>query len=134
LKEFYDHTARNKEKGDSLLAILHTHQYSSDYYQLTISYDTLFQTIWHGQQNYEKNFIDKNIHSLSSLLVLNYAFGPRPVLSVEDDFRYYLKVDSCMMKSFPLNKHVIYHHKRITEYQRQKEIKNLEIENRKEKK
>jgi hypothetical protein len=128
LKEFYDHTARNKEKGDSLMAILHTHQYASDYYQLTISFDNLFQDIWHDQRNYEKSFIDKNLNSLSTLIVLNYAFGPRPVLSEEEDFDYYLKVDSAMMKLFPANKHVIYHHKRIAEFQRQKQVKAIESE------
>jgi len=126
LKQFYDHTNRNKEKGDSLMDILHTHQYASDYYKITISFDTLFQEIWQDQRKFEKNFIDKNISSLSSLLVLNYAFGPRPVLSKDEDFSYYLKVDSSMMRSFPANKHVIYHHKRITEYKRQKNIKNPE--------
>jgi hypothetical protein len=123
LKEFYDHTARNKEKGDSLMAILHTHQYASDYYQLTISYDNLFQAIWQDQRNFEKIYIDKNITSLSSLLVLNYAFGPRPVLSEDEDFSYYLKVDGNLMKLFPLNKHVIYHHKRVEEYKRQLQVK-----------
>jgi hypothetical protein len=125
LKQFYDHTNRNKEKGDSLMDILHTHQYASDYYKITISFDTLFQDIWQDQRKFEKNFIDKNISSLSSLLVLNYAFGPRPVLSKDDDYSYYQKVDSSMMRSFPANKHVIYHHKRIAEYQRLKGIKNL---------
>lgn len=132
LKDFYDHTSRNKEKGDSLTAILHNHQYSSDYYQLTLSFDSLFLNIWKDQKKFEKNFIDKNIKSLSSLLVLNYAFGPRPVLSEDKDFGYYLKVDSSLMKAFPLNKHVVYHHKRI-EYQRQQEAKNLETDKRKRK-
>jgi hypothetical protein len=129
LKEFYEYTARNKAIGDSLMDVLHTHQYSSDYYKITISFDTLFQDIWHGQKTFEKNFIDKNRKSLSSLLVLNYAFGPRPVLSVDEDFSYYLKVDSSLMKLFPLNKHVIYHHKRIAEFQRQKQVKAIESEN-----
>ena len=107
--------------------VLHTHQYSSDYYKITISFDTLFQDIWQDQRKFEKNFIDNNISSLSSLVVLNYAFGPRPVLSEDEDFGYYLKVDSSLMKSFPLNKHVIYHHKRI-EYQLLKEAKNLDTD------
>ena len=106
--------------------VLHTHQYASDYYKITISFDTLFQGTWQDQRKFEKDFIDKNTSSLSSLLVLNYAFGPRPVLSKDEDFSYYLKVDNSMMRLFPTNKHVIYHHKRITEYQRQKNNKNLE--------
>jgi hypothetical protein len=128
LKEFYDHTGRNKDKGDSLMDVLRTHQYSDDYFQLTLSFDTLFQNIWQDQKKFEKNFIDRNINSLSSLLVLNYSFGPRPVLSEDEDFSYYFKVDSSLMKAFPLNKHVIYHHKRIAEYQRQKEANALESE------
>jgi hypothetical protein len=128
LKEFYDHTTRNKRKGDSLMDILHTHQYASDYYKITIAFDTLFQDIWHDQRKFEMNFIDKNIGSLSSLLVLNYAFGPRPVLSEDIDFNYYLKVDNSMMKLFPRNKHVIYHHKRIAEYQRQLQVRKMEAD------
>lgn len=126
LKEFYDHTAKNRKKGDSLMEVLHTHQYSSDYYKISMSFDVLFQDIWQDQRKFEKAFIDRNPASLSCLIVLNYAFGPRPVLSEDEDFSYYLKVDNNLMKSFPKNKHVVYHHKRITEYQRQKTIKNFE--------
>lgn len=128
LKDFYDHTRRNRDEGDSLTDVLRNHQYAPDYYKLTLSFDTLFLNIWEDQKKFEKNFIDKNINSLSSLLVLNYAFGPRPVLSEDEDFSYYLKVDSSLMNFFPLNKHVIYHHKRIVEYQRQKQAKNLKTD------
>ena len=127
LKDFYDRTRVNKAKGDSLMQILKQHQYSPDYYKLTISFDTIFQHIWQDQKKLEKNYIDKNIKSLTALIVLNYAFGPRPVLSEDEDFDYYLKVDSSLMKVFPSNKHVIYHHKRIVEYKRRKDEKMLEL-------
>ena len=99
--------------ADSLTDLLHKHQYDDDYYQLTLAFDDIFGKIWEDQKTYERNFIDQHPGSLATLLVLNYAFGPRPVLSEEDDWAYYKKVDSTLMKKFPTNKHVLYHHKRI---------------------
>ena len=99
--------------ADSLTDLLHQHQYDDDYYQLTLSTDEIFGRIWEDQKSFERNFIDRHPGSLATLLVLDYAFGPRPVLSEQDDWDYYKKVDSVLMKKYPTNKHVLFHHKRM---------------------
>ncbi|MCX6252688.1 MAG: DUF4369 domain-containing protein [Bacteroidetes bacterium] len=120
LKDFYHHSNKNRALADSLTDLLHKHQFDDDYYQLTLTYDDLFGKIWEDQKSFERNFIDQHQGSLATLLVLNYAFGPRPVLSEQDDWSFYKKVDSILMKKFPSNKHVLYHHKRVMRMQSQK--------------
>jgi hypothetical protein len=114
LHDFFVYTRLNERKVDSLEMLLVEQQDSSGYYLLTQRLDTSFRQIWESQVLYEKEFIDKHPGSLASLVVLNYAFGMSPVLSPEEDFEYYAKLDSVLFKKFPENKHVQYHHQRVT--------------------
>jgi hypothetical protein len=115
LNNFYHHTRLNEKQVDSLDMIIADHQDSSDYYQLTQKLDTSFKQIWENQRNNEMAFINKNPGSIASLLVLNYAFGLSPVLSPEEDFGFYQKLDSTLSAKFPENKHVKFHHQRVLE-------------------
>ena len=113
LNDFFRNTRTNELKVDSLEMLLAIHQDSSDYYQLTQKLDDSFRQIWEAQRSCEIAFINKHPGSLASLVVLNYAFGMSPVLSPEEDFIYYEKVDSALSKVMPENKHVKYHHQRV---------------------
>ncbi len=115
LKTFFDHSSRNRRMVDSLTEVLHQHQYSEDFYWLSLSIDTIFGKIWNDQKRFEKEFIDKNLTSLASLIVLNYSFGPRPILNEDDEFVYYFKLDTNLRKFYPHNKHVVYHHQRVVD-------------------
>lgn len=126
LHDFFIFTRINEKAVDSLEMLLLEMQDSSSYYKLTQSTDTAFQKIWYRQKAYEESFINQNPGSLASLIVLNYSFGMSPVLSPDEDFGYYLKLDSGLARTNPGNKHVIYHHQRVSEYQRQMELKKLE--------
>jgi hypothetical protein len=118
LNEFFQYTHQNERMVDSLEILLAERQDSSDYYQITQQFDTVFRTIWNNQLDYEKTFINTHSGSLASLIVLNYAFGMSPVLSPEEDFLYYEKVDSALFQKFPENKHVKFHHQRVMELKR----------------
>jgi hypothetical protein len=118
LHDFFQFTHQNERLVDSLEILLAERQDSSDYYQLTQQLDTVFHKIWDNQLDYEKTFIETHSGSLASLVVLNYAFGMSPVLSPEEDFLYYAKVDSALFLKFPGNKHVKYHHQRVLELKR----------------
>jgi hypothetical protein len=124
LRRFYEYSSGNKKKGDSLIEILRQHQYSDDFYPLTLSFDKIFHGIWDDQKKFEKEMIRRNLDSPAVLLILNYAFGPRPVLTLEEDLNDFRKVDSAMMKAHPENKHVIFHHKRVKEYLQKLETRN----------
>ena len=118
LNDFFHLTRMNERKADSLEMILAGRQDSSDYYQVTQKLDTCFRQIWESQRNIEIAFINKHPGSMASLVVLNYAFGMSPVLSPEDDYIYYQKLDSALNRKFPENKHVKFHHQRILEIKR----------------
>ena len=118
LNDFYRHTRLKEKQVDSLEMIIADRQDSSDYYQVTQKLDTSFKQIWENQRKDEMAFINKHPGSLASLLVLNYAFGMSPVLSPEEDFMYYHKLDSALNDKFPENKHVKFHRQRVLEIKR----------------
>ena len=117
LQEFYSRTNENLSKADSLRSVLMQNRESSDFYQLSLSFDTLFMKIIENQRLLEKTLIMQNPGSLASLMILNYKFGPGTVLNMEDDFQVYKDLDSVLTEKFPSNKHVLFHHQRIIEFQ-----------------
>jgi hypothetical protein len=58
------------------------------------------------------DFIDTNPQSLASLIVLNYSFGPKPVLTMEENLVYYRKLSN-LCRIYPENKHVLFHITRV---------------------
>jgi hypothetical protein len=123
LEDFFAYTRKNEKKVDSLENLLVEKQESEDYYPLTLKVDSAFRQIWEGQRAYEKEFIGRHISSLTSLIVLNYAFGMNTVLSPVEDFLYYQRLDSALMAACPGNKHAAYHHQRMIELRREQEMK-----------
>jgi hypothetical protein len=123
LKDFYERTLTNIIKADSLRSVLMENRDSPSFYQLSLSFDTLFQKLIDNQKNIEKTFIQQNPSSLASLIVLNYKFGMNTVLTIDEDFPIFLKLDSVFQVKYPTNKHVIFHHQRIIEHQRQEKEK-----------
>jgi len=123
LEGFFRFTRQNEKRVDSLENLLVEKQDSAGYYPLTLRIDTAFRQIWESQRDYEKAFITRNPGSLISLIALNYAFGFSTVLSPDEDSVWYRKLDSALMKRYPGNKHVKYHHRRLLEFQREREIK-----------
>jgi len=123
LEEFFISTRKNERKVDSLEMLLIENQDSSGYYRLTLKIDSSFRQIWESQRKYEKDFIDRNPGSLVSLIVLNYSFGLNTVLSPDEDSLWFRKLDNTLTKRYPENIHVKYHHQRILEFQRERELK-----------
>jgi len=118
LNDFFTYTRKNEHQVDSLEILLVERQDSADYFQLTQKLDTAFRMIWERQRSFEMDFINRHPGSLASLIVLNYAFGLNAVLSPLEDLGYFEKTDSALMKTYPGNKHVMFHHERVLEYQR----------------
>jgi len=123
LKEFYDRTLPNLVKADSLRSVLMENRDSPSFYQLSLSFDTLFLKLMADQKNIGLKFIQQNPNSLASLIVLNYKFGMMPVLKAEEDFPVFLKLDSALSIRYPSNKHLTFHHNRVIEHQRQEREK-----------
>jgi hypothetical protein len=123
LREFYTQTSRNLKKADSLRSVLMENRESPDFYRLSLSFDSIFLKIIEDQKILERTFIKQNPGSLTSLIVLNYKFGLTPVMKMEDDFSVFLDIDSALSIHYPDNKHVIFHHQRVIDYQRQEKEK-----------
>ena len=123
LRNFYSMTTKNLNKVDSLRSVLMQYRESPDFYKLSLSFDTLFLKLVQDQKHLQKDFVRQNPYSLASLFVLNYKFGLVPVLNMKDDFAVYLAVDSVLSEKYPSNKHVLFHHQRVAQHQRQEKEK-----------
>jgi hypothetical protein len=123
LNDFYSFTSRLKKQSDSLQEVLVSHRGDSLFVPLTLKFDTLFQVIWAKQRQYEITFLQKYPASLASLIVVNYSFGVRPVLSMEEDMKYYKMVDSALTAKYPGNRHVEYNSRRIADFERQQKLR-----------
>jgi hypothetical protein len=116
LQTFFRATARNKARVDSVKSVLMRNEGSENFLRISMSADSVFSRISEDQKRLEKDFIDRNPQSLASLVVLNYSFGLKPVLTLESDLPYYQKLKN-LSRQYPTNKHVIYHLKRMNLYQ-----------------
>jgi hypothetical protein len=124
LNSFYEYSSHNQAAADSLQKLLADRRDDPGFADLAIRTDSLFKRIWDDQKAYEINFLNKHSSSFSSLLILNFSFGVRPVVSLEDDFPYYVKVDSALSRAYPANKQVLINRKRIEEFRMQKALKS----------
>ncbi len=83
------------------------------------------------QKQYTKDFIDRNLNSLSSLMALYQQIGPRSyVLNPRDNFRYFEKVDSALMANYPNSEPVKSLHSQIEKMRQQNkdnEAKNARV-------
>ncbi len=112
LESFFRATMKNKVRIDSLKRVLRNHEGSGDFLRFSMTADSMFFRISEDQKKSEKEFIDRNPQSLASLIVLNYSFGLKPVLTIEEDLSYYQKLTS-LYRSYPNNKHVLFHLARV---------------------
>lgn len=113
LLEFMKASEKNKKEADSIQEMLVLHTSLPDFASLTEASVPAFSNIFHRQEMLEKEFLASHSDLLASLIVLNYGFGPRAVLPIDEHLALYLHLDSSLTAAYPGNKHVLYHHKRI---------------------
>jgi hypothetical protein len=113
LEGFFHATLKNKIRIDSIKRALRSKEGSEDFLRFSMTADSLFFRISGDQKKLEKDFIDRNPQSLASLIVLNYSFGPKPVLTMEEDLSYYQKL-TVLYRIYPKNKHVLFHLARVS--------------------
>jgi len=123
LLTFFNASALNKSRFDSIENILIAHQDDPDFAAFTLKLDESLKPLWDRQRALETNYIDSHPASLTSLLVLNHALRLSPVLSFSEDSLYYLRLDSSLSQAFPGNKHTVYHHKHIIQARELKQLK-----------
>jgi len=115
LHTFYLYSAKNLREVDSIQWVIERSQGEEDFYELTLKADSSFNQIWERQKRYEIEFINENAGKFSTLLVVNYHFGVKPVLSPKEDAELYRRVDSGLMAGFPGNRHTFFFHQWLKE-------------------
>jgi hypothetical protein len=112
LERFFHETNKNKARIDSVKRELRSREGSDDFLRYSLTADSIFFRISEDQKKLEMDFIDTNPQSLASLIVLNYSFGPKPVLTMEENLVYYRKLSN-LCRIYPENKHVLFHITRV---------------------
>lgn len=113
IDSFYKVTRKHEARVDSLEALLLSRQDSADFLALSQQADTILGQILISQRMLETKFLSTHPAIIGNLLVLNYAFGPQPVLDPRTDIAWYIRVDSALCARWPDNKHVAAHHQRM---------------------
>ncbi|NOY38501.1 MAG: AhpC/TSA family protein [Chlorobi bacterium] len=90
--------------------------------------DKKSRIILEDQKTYTRTFIDDNLNSLASLLVLYQQIAPRQyILDPMEDFSYFEKVDSALNSSYPKAGPVISFHTQMNDLrERKKQINEQE--------
>ncbi len=114
-QEFERFIQKQKIKIDSLAAEYYASRGTEDFLETKARLDSVYEVIFNNQKNYVINFVNEHPNSLVSLIVINRKLGNMPVLDEEDDFHLLHTVDSMLSITYPDNKHVIDHRKRVKE-------------------
>jgi peroxiredoxin len=102
---------------DNLLALNRIYEENQDREDLPAlmeSLDSLAQKEVNELNSYTKDFIDRNINSLVSLVALYQQVAPGVyVLDQERDWRYFVKVDSSLFRQYPDYEPVLTLHRQV---------------------
>jgi len=103
----------NRKKIDSLSRVFNDYQRSPSFMAMKMEMDDNYKQVFESQRSYIINFLENNCQSLASLLVINRRFGQRLVITEEEDFEYFSRIDSCLSARYPGNKHLAEHKLKI---------------------
>lgn len=115
LKDFEKFMSVQKVRIDSLAEAFYQSKDSINFLGKKLELDSIFDLVFEDQQEYVREFINKNPGSLASLIVLNRKLGNNAVLDEEKDFIYFHRTDSALMVAHPTNKHILDHNNRVKE-------------------
>ncbi len=116
LHTFMNASENNRRKADSIQKLLADHSDSESFAEIATASVPAFSSILRDQERIQKAFLRQHPSMLASLIVLNYGFGPRPVLPIDEHPQLYFAIDSALALTYPKNKHLIHHHKRILSF------------------
>jgi peroxiredoxin len=113
LKNYFTVTAINQEQLDSLSRAFNTSTHLPGFYKIKLGLDSAFAALFSKQQHFARQTIEENPGSLASVLLINQRFGNKKLFDENDDFELMVNIDSCLMKAYPGNSHVVAHHNRV---------------------
>ena len=113
LEKYFTETSINQAQLDSLSQVFRSGTQLKNFYQIKLSVDSAFANLLYRQQHIATQLIEDNAYSLASLLLINQRFGSKKLFIEEDDLYLMMLLDSCLMRAYPDNSHVLAHHQRI---------------------
>ncbi len=125
LKQYFDHTASNLAKIDSLRKDFLTARYREDFPRKRMFLDSAYYRIYRDQKRFVEQMIRSDCESLAGVFLLNQRFGPNVIFTEETDSQIFEFLDSCLMQHHAGNKHAISHHERLSRLKRKMAEKML---------
>lgn len=120
LRDFELFMIGQKRKVDSLAIELNNSKGTENFYEKKIELDSAYYNIFTAQRNYVIDFVESNMSSMATLIVINRKLGNNKILDEESDFIYFHKLDSALMVNYPNNKHALDNNKRIQQIRGEK--------------
>ncbi len=113
LEEYFTKTFDNQVQLDSLSRVFRNSTHLNNFYQIKMGVDSAFAKLLSEQQQIAKQLIEENPFSLASVLLINQRFGSKKLFIKEDNLEMMLLLDSCLMRAYRNNSHVLAHHQRV---------------------
>ncbi|MFO7978435.1 MAG: TlpA disulfide reductase family protein [Bacteroidales bacterium] len=110
--------ARGYQQVDSLTIVYQQNMSHPDLEEFRQQLDVAYTHIFKEQQQYVKDFISENPHSLVSIIALYKYFGDRLLLNEQDHFEYFEQLSQSLREAYPKNHHVMDLKRRVGEYRR----------------
>ena len=98
--------AKSYLKMDSIADFFRESIYSPDYDKIRDEVVSKYSEIFQEQRDFNKQFVEENSKSLSSIIALNQYLGDRHLLTMSNHLDYFEKVRSDLSGIYPENKHV----------------------------
>ncbi len=117
--------AEGYQQVDSLVMVYQQNKSHPDKKEFRQQLDIAYTQIFQAQQQYVKDFISENPHSLVSVIALYKYFGNRLLLNEKDHFDYFEQLSQSLPEAYPKNHHVMDLKRRVGEYRRNKKQRQV---------
>lgn len=93
-------TRTNYRRADSLYEMMLSYRDSSDYFDVKMEIDSMYQRIFERQQDFNREFVQTNASSPAAVFALYQVFGRQKVLGEKEDYAYFRLVDSMLYPNY----------------------------------
>ncbi len=115
-REYITFTNINLAKVDSLSEVFDGFRNNPGFNLIKHQLDSAYIEIFNHQKEQVISFVNANLNSLASLLVISENFGPNPLLSEKSQPELFIKLDSILFKLHPDNSLVNTFHVRMLNF------------------
>ncbi|MFC2112510.1 thioredoxin-like domain-containing protein [Bacteroidota bacterium] len=117
---------RTIERIHRLSKVFNDSLHSPYFQEIKVGLDSAYEGIINAQREFTLRFIEENLNSQASLMALYQQIGPRQyLLNPEEDYKYYIKVDSSLNILYPESDAVKDLHRQVEELKQRKQMESL---------